>query len=71
MIELYPFLHVELGVSGAFNQKTATTVISDNGFDNLVNHLQPSICQLQELKKGKRFCGVYCECLRPSFFNVL
>ena len=26
-------------------------------FDNLVNHLQPSICQLEEVKKGTR--GVY------------
>ena len=37
--------------------------------DNLVNHLQPSICQLEELKKGMIFCRVYCDllCTTPNF----
>ena len=65
MTELYPFLHIELSGSGAFNQKTATIVISDNGwphcFDNLVNHLQPSIFQFEKVKKGVEVCGANCD----------
>ena len=62
MTELYHFLHIELCGSVAFKQNTIITVASDNGsFENHVTHLQPRICQLEEVKKGMRFCEAYCD----------
>ena len=65
MIELYPFLHIELCGSIALQQKTVTPVISKNGWphcpENLVHHLLLGIRQLEELKKGVKVCGVKCD----------